>query len=193
MNKSPPGWPEKRKYNPYLKRSVAPRHRIAALKSRRNKDWRKEAEKKRRKAELAELKRYKPRPKKEEKVVVNWSYDTTNPMIDRALNNREQDTNYAFSYENMSPQKYINLQKYIIGEHYKNRYDPEQIFWSGINRQYVEVLKSDIKNGKPVNAFYVEFDKNNNLINSNSDRHRIIALKELGVKKVPVWYCKRKF
>ena len=86
--------------------------------------------------------------------------------------------------------------------HMRRKYDKEYTgknygiyaFHHGIIEDHVKNLMRMMTGGKEIfPAFYLEFDKNGKLLDYQEGRHRILALKQLGIKYVPVWSFRRKY
>jgi len=62
-----------------------------------------------------------------------------------------------------------------------------------ISRKSVERLKDEIERGKEIEPVFLDIDIDTGKILNHEGRHRAIALKELGIRELPViQYMKRK-
>lgn len=128
---------------------------------------------------------------------LNWDITRTGiPIFDNAISdsrNPHRDFNMKLRW--ISPQRYIKYQ-YEILEKY-SPYEPSipgiESFWKGLTRADVNGIKETIKEGKQFYAFVLEFDKHGNLLSFQEGRHRAVAMMELGVKRIPVYFAYRRY
>jgi hypothetical protein len=174
------GWYEKKRYIPPLKRSVAPRHHLAALKQK---------PKPSELSNFSSLKQYTHNSK----TPVNWSNSTDLASFDESIHNKDNPhRNFDSEKVYLTPEEYIAIQKKILSKRPSN-HTPDHLFWSGVSKKRVEEIKKEILNGKELSAFVIEYNKDGSLTSFQEGRHRVVALKELGVNKIPVWLMKKRY
>ena len=107
---------------------------------------------------------------------INWFFEDENNQ-EEFIKENLWDYNYRESEEMyLSPDQFLNL---VIG-------DTKNIKYYGwlfpiVLQTYIEQAKA----GKSIPEPYLEIDKNNNVVYHNG-RHRAMAMKILGIKKIPV-------
>ena len=130
-------------------------------------------------------------------IKVNWDRSRTDiPIFDNSIiykHNPHRDFNMKLRW--ISPQKFIEYQ-YEMLEKY-SPYEPSipgiESFWKGLTRVDVNNIKEAIKQGKQFYAFVIEFDKKGNLLSFQEGRHRAVAMMELGIKRIPVYFAYRRY
>jgi hypothetical protein len=173
------GWYEKKSYIRSLNKKVAIRHHYAAQKNKRYN----------RPAELSNFHSLKQYSHKK-KSFVNWSNDTGLATFDAYLHNKDSPhRNFDFERIQLTPDEYMETQKKILSK----RGNGEKLFQIGIDRGHVDRLKKAILEGKEMPTFVIEYDKQGNLTGFQEGRHRVIAMKELGVEKIPVVLMKKRY
>lgn len=70
----------------------------------------------------------------------------------------------------MSPDKFLSLAGKLVAQ----------------DNAAVEILKQKMSGGKHLDALWLDVDINKNKVQRHEGRHRALAAKELGIKKVPV-------
>jgi hypothetical protein len=67
-------------------------------------------------------------------------------------------------------------------------------YWeTTVSQKNVDNILELMKDGGLFNSFVIEIYKDDKLCNFQEGRHRAVALKSLGIKKVPVWIAKHRF
>lgn len=119
------------------------------------------------------------------KVKPKWLNRTDLGIFDESI--KHPDNPYRkFDCEqiHLTPDEFIKFQKKMIGS---------KAFEKGIHEKHKDTLKKLIKDKEfDWFSFVLEFDKKGNLENFQEGRHRIVVMKELGIKKVPVYFCQRR-
>ena len=130
---------------------------------------------------------------------VNFDVLSTDiPVFDSAIKNQySKNRKYDMIFKPMDIDKFFKLQYEIFetGQYAKKTpYTGEVNFWLGVDKETVEEIKEKMKEGKIFPSFVVEYDEKGNLTDFQEGRHRLVALKQLRVNKVPVWIAhKRRF
>ena len=127
-------------------------------------------------------------------IKVNWDTSRTDvPIFDNSIvdsRNPQRDFNMRLKW--ISPQKFIEYQ-YEIEEVFTEAPNGMEMFWKGLERDKVEDMKSKIKSGNPFYAFVIEYDKRGNLTFFQEGRHRAVAMLELGIKRIPVYFAYNRY
>jgi hypothetical protein len=177
------GWYERKSYIRSLNKKVAPRHHYAAQKSKRLNRPAGDL------VDFQSLKQYSP----QKKSFVNWSEETDLPIFDSSLHNKESpNRNYDFEKTSITPDEYIKIQEKILSKRTTSKTGHE-LFWNTADRKHIDRIKKSILEGKEMPRFVIEYDKDGALTGFQEGRHRIIAMKELGVEKVPVFLMKKRY
>ena len=107
----------------------------------------------------------------------------------------------------VSPQDFIRYQTMILetgfyspqmekeraGSLFEPRSSGAEKFWRGLNNERIDMLKQDILRGRKFYAFAVEFDKAGNLTDYHSGSNEIVAMQQLDVEQVPVYFLRRRY
>ena len=128
---------------------------------------------------------------------VNWNTSRTDvPIFDEALANpRNPHRNFDMRLRWISPQRYIEYQYKTIEKWFQLAPGQTGIepFWKGVNRPTVERIKKAISENKPFYAFVLEFYKGGEITHYQEGRHRAVAMLELNVKRIPVYFAYSRF
>lgn len=206
------GWHEPKKYDRLIGRRVAPRHRAVALKNQRTPSEIIHA---------ASLRRYgHGRFSRFANINVNWDYYTGAADVDHSIKKpKDPKREYDCYYQWVSIDDLIETHKNIIYAHYTGTsyenatsLDPageqieitypgveqsvskDDLYNSGINRTLVNQAKEMIERGHRFPSFAVFYDKKGNMTTGYYEaRNRLAAMKELGVDRVPVWMCVKRY
>ena len=96
-----------------------------------------------------------------------------------------------------NPKKHYNCElKWLTPDEFldwqcKTEGTTKEMFLRGVMESTVNSIIEGIKKGSVFNAFVLEFDESGKLERFQEGRHRIIAMKRLGIERVPVYFCKR--
>lgn len=127
---------------------------------------------------------------------VNFDVLSTDiPIFDSSIKNPEnKNRKYDMVFNPMDIDKFFKLQYRIFetGQYAKTPYTGEVNFWLGVDKDTVKEIKREMKEGKIFPSFVVEYDEKGNLTDFQEGRHRLVALKELRVSKIPVWLAYRR-
>ena len=127
-------------------------------------------------------------------IKVNWDTTQTDiPIFDNSIfdsRNPHRDFNMRLKW--ISPQRFIEYQ-YEIEEIFTEAQNGMEMFWKGLDRDKVEELKTKIKAGNPFYAFVIEHDKRGNITFFQEGRHRAVAMLELGIKRIPVYFAYNRY
>lgn len=117
---------------------------------------------------------------------VNWDTTKTDiPIFDMSIVHAD-DPKKHYNCE----LKWLSLDEFLDWQcKTKNTTKEEFLGWVGDDT--VNSIIEGIKKGNPFNAFVLEFDEEGKLEDFQEGRHRIIAMKRLGIERVPVYFCKR--
>lgn len=130
-------------------------------------------------------------------IKVNWDTSRTDiPIFDNSIfdsRNPHRDFNMRLKW--ISPQRYIEYQYEIIEQfrHYETDRTGIESFWKFLRREDVNEIKDAIKEGEHFYAFVLEFDKIGNLVSMQEGRHRAVAMMELGIKRIPVYFAYKRY
>ena len=130
-------------------------------------------------------------------IKVNWDTSRTDiPIFDNAIfdiRNPHRDFNMHLRW--IIPQRYIEYQYEMLEKYspYKPSIPGIESFWKGLTRADVNSIKDAIKAGKKFYAFVLEFDKKRRLLSFQEGRHRAVAMSELGIKRIPVYFAYRRY
>ncbi len=123
--------------------------------------------------------------------------ETGIPVFDSAI--REPENRYkkhTAEFRALSPEELMELQYRIFETGYYERVSPhipgEKKFWRSVVRSNVEHLKEEMREGEAFKSFVVEKDEEGELTDYQEGRHRLVALQELDVDKVPVFIARKK-
>ena len=129
-------------------------------------------------------------------IRVNWNINRTGvPVFDTALDVQlagRNSRNYTCELIWISPAEFIDLQIRIFKE-CRHLPDPDADFWRLIDPNWVERLKTGIALGESFPSFVIELNKDGSLHAFQEGRHRIVAMQQLGIDKVPVWFCQNRW
>jgi len=143
----------------------------------------------------------------QKKGIVKWNTKETGiPMFDESIKDQESiHRKFNPKLEWVDTDKFLKLQKDILWDYASkglkdqayNLKDhgesPKDFNWRlGIEESSQERIKKGIKTGSKFNAFAVVYDKKGEVEDFQEGRNRIIAFKQVGQKKVPVWKMKRR-
>jgi len=125
---------------------------------------------------------------------VNWNTTKTDiPVFDASiLDPKNKRRGYNCKLRWISPNTFLEYQYKIMESGFYSGFSEtgKSRFWIGVDKSSIVFIKKQIKQGKIFYPFVIEFDEKGNLLDFQEGRHRIIAMKELGVKRVPVYFCK---
>lgn len=129
---------------------------------------------------------------------VNFDVLSTDiPIFDSSIKNPEnKNRKYDMRFKAMPIDAFLKLQYEIFetGRYAEYPGSGVEKFWLAVSDEHKENIKKAMKEGKIFPSFVVEFDEEGNLTDFQEGRHRLVALRELGVSKVPVWIAyKRKY
>lgn len=119
---------------------------------------------------------------------VNWEPKYTGyPIFDSSIKNPDNPhRRFNFEKVSMTPEEYMQYQ-YKIFETRQKVTDGREAFWTATFPQHVNKIKKEIIAGKTFHPFVIEFKEDGTLYDFQEGRHTIVAMDELGVKKVPVY------
>jgi len=70
---------------------------------------------------------------------------------------------------------------------------PSEYWTKTVTESKVQEIAHLMNSGEVFRALVVEVDKNGKLLDFQEGRHRSVALKRMGITKVPVWVVKKRF
>ena len=123
---------------------------------------------------------------KKECSVYNVNWDTTKtdiPIFDMSILYPD-DPKKHYNCE----LKWLTLDEFLEWQ-CKTKNTTKEEFLSWIGEDTVNSIIEGIKKGNAFNAFVLEFDEEGRLEDFQEGRHRIIAMKRLGIERVPVYFC----
>lgn len=130
-------------------------------------------------------------------IKVNWNTSRTDiPIFDNSLAHpRNPHRDHVMKLRWISPQKFIGYQYDTItaGTYLAPGQSGIEMFWKGVSYTTVADIKEEILNGKQFYAFVLEFEKNGDITYYQEGRHRAVAMMQLGVKRIPVYFAYNRF
>lgn len=119
-------------------------------------------------------------------IEVNWDTTKTDiPIFDMSIiyaNDPKKHYNCELKW--LTPDEFLDWQC-------KTKGATKEMFLRGVMESTVNDIIKGIKKGNVFNAFVLEFDELGKLERFQEGRHRIIAMKRLGIERVPVYFCTR--
>lgn len=124
------------------------------------------------------------------KTKVNWDTSRIDiPIFDESLiHPRHPLREYNMHLRWITPLRFIEYQYKII-EIFTEAPNGMEMFWKGVDRSTVNNIKSKIKAGEPFYAFVIELDKHGNLLFFQEGRHRAVAMLEMSINRIPVYFA----
>lgn len=128
----------------------------------------------------------KRKKKSKKKFVPDWIDKTDYGIFDESIKHPDN-RHRSFDCEKkmLDIDDFIDWQVKIVG-HKK--------FYMGISDAHLTKLKKLIDDGEfEWFSFVIEFDNKGNLEDWQEGRHRAVLFKKMGIDKVPVYFCKRRY
>ena len=122
---------------------------------------------------------------------VSWMTGKTDlPIYDSEI----QDGSYRYTsrFVWMDAKAFRDYQIKQIGLRADTGISPRDRFYDLVDEKKVDRIRASIERGRELPAFFLEFDRNGDLVDEQEGRHRIVALIAMGVKDVPVWLFRQK-
>ena len=143
--------------------------------------------------------------------VVTWNIGETGLAFadDSIFDFENRHRNYDCAFEWMDLEEFMDIQYRIYEDgilrhnemlkREKSKWDswvllrPSEYWVKTVTQSKVDGLIQKMREGVVFRALVVELDKEGKLLDFQEGRHRSVALKQLGIKKLPVWVCKKRF
>ena len=130
-------------------------------------------------------------------IKVNWDTTRTDiPIFDNSLAHpRNPHRDHVMKLRWISPQKFIEYQYDTItaGTYLAPGQSGIEMFWKGVSYITVADIKEQILDGKQFYAFVLEFEKSGNITYYQEGRHRAVAMQQLRVKRIPVYFAYKRY
>jgi hypothetical protein len=130
---------------------------------------------------------------------INWDLTTTElGAFDDSIKHFDSPyRNFDVELRWVTPDEYIELQEQSISRFMRDSNrpivtSPHEMFIHGYFPDHGEKVKEWMLSGDKIPCFVVEID-DHGVTSFQEGRHRIMVAKELGLEKVPVWFCTRRY
>lgn len=134
---------------------------------------------------------------------VIWNVGQTGlPFADDSIfDHLNSHRNYDATFEWMPIEEFMDAQYEIYAKFFPPRRSSNDApflkrkeYWAKtVTQSHVNKIIDLMKRGEIFDALVIELDKNGDLLDFQEGRHRSAALKQLGIKKLPVWIVKKRF
>ena len=96
----------------------------------------------------------------------------------------------------LTPDELIDQQIMVVSADLQNRGiidSPRTAYYRGYNQSKIKELQRKVQAGIPLDALFLEYDTEGDLVPIQEGRHRALLAKNMNVDKVPVWIIKRRY
>lgn len=137
-------------------------------------------------------------PRTGEIMGIEWDLKRTLPFFDESLHNINNPTRKHDGLLVLMDVEYFIEKEIEIMERMdrdiieEEGISAEDYFYCEVDQENLDKIKRLISDGVALNPFVLEFDENGMLKLFQEGRHRIIALNQIGIKKVPIWLMKER-
>lgn len=131
---------------------------------------------------------------------VTWNLGQTGlPFADDSIfDYMNSHRHYDATFEWMNLEEFMTVQwevylKFGAPHEKKAPLSYEEYWTKTVTQRHVDNLIQLMEKGTVFTALAIELDKQGKLLDFQEGRHRSMALKQLGIKKIPVWIVKKRF